>query len=226
MNAVHNKLNQKTVLIAEDDPSTLKWLSKVLKIYFKEVYSASDAMEAMDIFEQNPTDIVIADIQMPTVDGLSFLQRISSMSPSTLRVVMTAFNKEEYLNKAVDSNIHFYFKKPIDIDELLVSIASNLPSTKEQTHTKLNHGYVYNWQNKYVQKENDIIKLTKKEVLLLELFINNANSIISLEYIENQIWEEPVTLDAIRMIIVGLRKKLSSDCIENIKGLGYRLNLN
>ncbi len=227
MEALHRKLQPLTLLIAEDDPSTLKWLVRVLSIYFKKVYAAGSAMEALEIFNENPTDIVISDIQMPQVDGLHLLQKINSISPNTLRVVMTAFNNPAYVNRAIESEVNFYLKKPIDIDELLVAVSSNLNKTvNDPSNIILKENYSYNPLQKSISSQGKAVNLTKKESLLMELFIENKNSIISLEQIENSIWNEPVTNDAIRMVITGLRKKLYKNAVENIKGLGYKLNLN
>lgn len=226
MEAIHKCLSSHTVLIAEDDPSTLKWLVRVLSIYFKEVYAAPSAMDALELFTKTPSDIVIADIQMPEVDGLSFLQKIALISPNTLRVVMTAFNSNPYLNRAVESGVHLYLKKPIDIDELLVAISSHMPESKSlNTISNLGKDFYYDSQKKMVFKKSEPIKLTKKELLLLELLLKNAHGLVGLEVIEQNIYEEATTADAIRMVVVGLRKKIYSTLIENYKGLGYRLNI-
>ncbi len=225
MEALHQKLQPLTILIAEDDPSTLKWLVKVLSIYFKKVYGTGNAMEALEIFKKNPTDVVISDIQMPQVDGLHLLQKINAISPHTFKGIMTAFNSQTYVNRAIESEVNFYFKKPIDIDELLVAVSSNISKTKKQpSNIILKENCIYNPLQKNIDTEEKSVNLTKKESLLLELFIANKNSIVSLEQIENSIWNEPVTNDAIRMVITGLRKKLYKNAIENIKGIGYKLN--
>jgi DNA-binding response OmpR family regulator len=226
MEALHQRLNQYTLLIAEDDESTLKWLVKVLSIYFKEVKGASDAIEALELFHQSNTDIVLADIQMPKLDGLSFLEKIANISPQSLRIVMTAFNNPAYLNKALESQVSFYLKKPIDIDELLIAIASNVKQTKKDSSSfPLEKNYIYNSLTKCIEIDDKNIQLTKKETLILELLLKNQNSIVSIDTIQNEIWNEEVTLDAIRMVIVGLRKKLYKDALETVKGHGYKLNI-
>ena len=223
MNHFYSILATKTILIADDDDSTLKWLNRVLKLYFKEVYTASNAIEALTLFEKKHTDIVISDIQMPNVDGLNLLETISSISKDTLRVVMTAFNNEIYLHRAVKSGIDFYLKKPIDIDELLVFLSSNLSKNLINDYVDLGEGFIYNKKLKHVTKDSLTIPLTKKEILLLELLIKNQYTIVSLEYIEKSLYNEPASINAIRMVIVGLRKKLYMNLIENLKGFGYRL---
>lgn len=224
MPAIHKRLQSLTLLIAEDDESTLKWLSRVLSIYFKEVRVAKDAMQALELFKESPTDVVISDIEMPQVDGLHLLQKIALLSPKTKRVVMTAFNTPEYINRAVESDVDFYLKKPIDIDEFLVAIASGA-SKDTQEKTLLSEGYTYDYKQKLVIKDEQTIKLTQKEVLLLELLLKNKKAVVSIEQIEHSIWQESVSADAIRMVIVGIRKKLYGGIIENVKGLGYRIVL-
>ena len=154
MQNIHKKLQNLSILIVEDDISTLKWLSRILAIYFKEVYTAEDAMQALEIFNNKSFDVVISDIEMPHVDGLHLLQKIALIKNSTIRAVMTAFNSQEYMNRVIESDVHFYFKKPIDIDELLVAVSSKLtkqnlkdivseveatnnPSTFKDAYTKL-----------------------------------------------------------------------------------------
>lgn len=226
MKTIHERLRSLSVLIAEDDSSTRKWLVRVLSIYFKKVHGVADALEALEYFTHSPTDIVIADIQMPDVDGLVFLQKIAFYASDTLRVVMTAFNTEPYLNRAVDMGVHFYLKKPIDIDELLFAIASRFPLEEPQNGIiDLGERFLYNQQEMSIYHEKDRIKLTKKEIQFLELLLKNRYSVLSFEQIEQSIWDGNTTPDAMRMVVVTLRKKIYPELIENFKGIGYRLNI-
>lgn len=226
METIHSRLQNHTILIVEDDESTLKWLRRVLAIYFKNVYTSCNVLEAFEQFNTNKIDIVLADIQMPHIDGLTLLKKLALESPETMRITMTAFNTIPYLNRAADSGVHFYLKKPIDIDELLFAIISFI-SNKNQVNEVLDlgRGISYDPLKKMLFKDSTLVKLTKKELLLLELLLKNKDGFITLELIEQAIWEEQATADAIRMVIVGLRKKLYPELIENIKGIGYRINL-
>ena len=227
MEKLHTKLQTLSLLIVEDDESTLKWLKRILSIYFNEVIIANNAMDALELFKNKPTDVVLADIQIPEVDGLHLLQKISIINPQSLRIVMTAFNNQIYLNRAIDAQVNFYFKKPIDIDELLMTISLNINRGFEKNSDKieLKNNYIYNPLQKVIINKEKKVKLTKKESLLLEFLYENKNRIVSLQQIENKIWKEPVTSDAIRMVVSSLRKKLYKNCIENIKGIGYKLSL-
>jgi DNA-binding response OmpR family regulator len=162
---------------------------------------------------------------MPYVDGLHLLQKIALIKNSTIRAVMTAFSSPEYMNRVIEADVHFYFKKPIDIDELLVAISSKL--TKENSKDKkisLGEEFLYDYKQKNISKDNLEISLTKKEIQLLEYLINNKNSIVSIEQLENSVWQETVSADAVRMVITNLRKKTYNKLIKNIKGIGYKIN--
>lgn len=165
MEKIHTKLQPLTLLIVEDDESTLKWLERILLIYFKDVKVANNAMDAFEIFKTDTIDIVIADIQIPEVDGLHLLQKIAIVNPSCIRIVMTAFNNQVYLNRAIDAEVDFYFKKPIDIDELLVSISlSKKNKTKTIDKIELKNNYMYDFIQKAIINEDLKINLTKKSL--------------------------------------------------------------
>jgi len=226
MDVIFKRLESKSILIVEDDESTLKWLGRVLSLYFYKVYQASDPVEALEIFKNTNPDIILADIQMPDIDGLSLLHKIKSLNANTFRIIMTAFNNSSYINDAVETGIHLYLKKPIDIDELLFAISSHIPNNYIiQESVELGKNFIYDFSNTMLYKNSKVIKLTKKELLLLELFLKNRHGFISLELMEQTIWEGQATPDAIRMVLVGLRKKLYNELFENLKGLGYKINL-
>lgn len=226
MDTIYKRLESKSILIVEDDESTLKWLGRVLSLYFDTVHRASDALSAFEIFKASQPDIVLADIQIPDINGLFFLQKIKSLNANTFRIVMTAYSNPAYLNNAIQSGVHLYLKKPIDIDELLVAIISYISPTFH-TNSPINLGkdFIFHPLTQTVTCKNKIVNLTKKELLLFELLIKHQQGFVTLELIEQQVWEEHVRTDAIRMVIVGLRKKLYPELIINLKGLGYKLNL-
>jgi len=135
MQSLYNSLKEKTLLIVEDDESTLNSLHKVLSLYFKEVHSASNTYDALFLFNKYKNDIVLSDIQVPGIDGLSFVEKIKKIKKDTFCIVMTAFNNEVYLDRAVEVGISLYLKKPIDMDEILVSVASFCLKEAEKNNT-------------------------------------------------------------------------------------------
>jgi len=226
MQSLYNSLKEKTLLIVEDDESTLNSLHKVLSLYFKEVHSASNTYDALFLFNKYKNDIVLSDIQVPGIDGLSFVEKIKKIKNDTFCIVMTAFNNEVYLDRAVEVGISLYLKKPIDMDEILVSVASFCLKEAEKDNTvALGQSYSYDLVKNIILKDNKSINLTKKELLVMSLLLKNKDSYVSFEVLEQVVWQDDASFDAIRMVILGLRKKLFPSLIENRKGLGYRINL-
>ena len=226
MQSLYNSLKEKTLLIVEDDESTLNSLHKDLSLYVKEVHSASNTYDALFLFNKYENDIVLSDIQVPGIDGLSFIEKIKRIKKDTYCIVMTAFNNEVYLDRAVEVGISLYLKKPIDMDEILVSVASFCLKEKEKdTAIVLGQSYSYDLVKNIILKDNKSINLTKKELLVMALLLKNKDSYVSFEVLEQVVWQDDASSDAIRMVILGLRKKLFSSLIENRKGLGYRINL-
>ena len=226
MQSLYNSLKEKTLLIVEDDESTLNSLHKVLSLYFKEVHSASNTYDALFLFNKYENDIVLSDIQVPGIDGLSFIEKIKRIKKDTYCIVMTAFNNEVYLDRAVEVGISLYLKKPIDMDEILVSVASFCLKEKEKdTAIVLGQSYSYDLVKNIILKDNKSINLTKKELLVMALLLKNKDSYVSFEVFEQVVWQDDTSYDAIRMVILGLRKKIFSSLIENRKGLGYKINL-
>ena len=169
---------------------------------------------------------MLSDIQVPGIDGLSFIEKIKRIKKDTYCIVMTAFNNEVYLDRAVEVGISLYLKKPIDMDEILVSVASFCLKEKEKdTAIVLGQSYSYDLVKNIILKDNKSINLTKKELLVMALLLKNKDSYVSFEVLEQVVWQDDASSDAIRMVILGLRKKLFSSLIENRKGLGYRINL-
>lgn len=106
----------------------------------------------------------------------------------------------------------------------MVSISLSIKNQKKIIDKiKLKENYIYDFVQKMIINKNSKINLTKKESLLFELLYENRNTIVSLEYIENSIWEEPTTNEAIRMVISSFRKKLYENSIQNIKSFEYKL---
>jgi len=133
MNQQHFSLM--TLLIIEDNQQTKEYLVEILKVYFKEVSSASNGCEALKIIENIMPDIIVSDIKMPCLDGLSLIKKIKSDTYKPITILTTAFNDKEYLLEAINMKVDGYLIKPIDINLLLEKIKESL-STFENVNLK------------------------------------------------------------------------------------------
>lgn len=117
------------VLLTEDDPLTMHVLQTFLQSQKFDVVPASDGAEAMGILENQPFDIVISDIQMHPMDGLTFLRSVREKGNHMPFIIMTAHPRIESYIQAVHTLGAFeYIQKPLDLDILMVVIKRLLSS--------------------------------------------------------------------------------------------------
>ncbi len=113
------ELSDLTVLYVEDDSETREELILVLQNWFKHFYVAQDGQEGLALYHEHHPDIVISDIQMPKMNGLSMSADIKHSNPNQEIVILSAYNDVEYLFRALELGIKHYITKPISIERLL-----------------------------------------------------------------------------------------------------------
>lgn len=107
------------VLYVEDDLETREELQFILTHYVAELYTAKNGREGLALYREHFPDIVVTDIQMPEVNGLSMAADIRAINPDQPIVILSAYNDVEYLFRALELEIQHYITKPISVDRLL-----------------------------------------------------------------------------------------------------------
>ena len=220
-------LANKKVLYAEDENGIRKYISEVLELFFDTVVSVEDGQEATYEMDVNRYDVLMFDICMPHLDGLSAIKKIREKDKKIPIIILSAHAEKEYLWKAVELKISKYLVKPYDkydLQEALKIVALEL--VDNQLEIPLKNGYVYNPVKKVVHHEQEEKQLTLKESRLLEYFITRANQSISFDEIGEYLWDSEIPpKEAIKSVIKELRRKIGKACITNIYGIGYMLEL-
>ena len=213
------------VLYAEDEEGIRENISFVLSLLFKEVFVAKDGEEAFELFEEKKPDLLIFDICMPKMDGIEVLNIIRKSNKAIPIIVLTAHTEETYLFRAIELNITRYLLKPFSKDALLDAIKiCILNLVKDQENAILGNGYVFDFINKNLLYEQNIINLSLHELKLLQVMSAQSQKIFSFEELIEEIWGwEIVTKEALKSLVKTLRKKLPSPLIKNIFGIGYTL---
>lgn len=217
------KLANYRVLYAEDDDGVRENVHELLSLLFKEVYLASDGEEAYELFLQSKPDLVITDIKMPRLSGIELAKKIRSHDDEAQIIIITAYTEVDFMLDAIELSLLRYIVKPITESKLFEALEKFL-QFKEKTNLKeLAQGWYYDNLQKVVIHESDIYELTKKESKFIELLLSK-DSIITYEEIEQKLWDnEYMSLNALRLMIKNLRKKLPEDTLKNIQGIGYKL---
>ena len=224
MESVKSKLKALTILYAEDEIGIRKNIMKTLSYYAKDVYEASNGKEAFDLYEENRPDIILSDIHMPIMDGLEFIKKVRKKDKDTPVVMITAHTDKKYLMEAVELHMEKYVVKPINTKMLFEVLGKCIDSLNITRIVTLNcdKNYNYNFESKKLIYKNEVIVLNKKEVLFMELLINNQNRVVKYEEIQYKVWKDNIMTDnALRSVVLHLRKKLPTNIIHNLSGIGY-----
>ncbi len=221
-----SKLKNLTILYVEDEEMIRQNAVEYLSRICDNVLEAKDGLEALEVYRKNRPNIIISDIKMPKMNGLDMAKEIRKEDKETPIIIATAHTETNYLLQAVELQLIKYIVKPITSAKLQESLSLSLDylNEKESNVVNINEITVYDILNKSLFINNNIVKLTKNEQLLLHLLATNRQRVLNYEEIENTIWAyEGMSMDALRSLVRVLRKKLEGDFVENISGIGYRL---
>ena len=217
-----------TVLYVEDDEIARENGIEYLENYFDTIYDASNAIDALSLYNTHKPDIIITDINMPKIDGLEFVKKIREKDDTTQVIITTAYSDKEYLFKAIELKLIKYLVKPIEekeFDEALKICIENIKNNNTNI-INISNDTLFDTYNKTLITNDEIVKLRTKELGLLSLLIKNKTRYVTYEEIENYIWYDSVmTKDALKTVIKNLKSKLPKDTISNLSGTGYKIEL-
>ncbi|MFY4787915.1 response regulator transcription factor [Aliarcobacter butzleri] len=219
-------LKNLTLLLVEDDEELRESTKETLALFFKNVFIAQNGLEALDIYSQNNIDLIITDYVMPIMNGYELCKNIREKNRKIPLVIMSNYSDQEKLLKSISLELTDYVIKPIEYKQLLETLLKMVGKLERENLLTfaINEDRKYDFLKKeiYDKKENIYIKLTKSEIIILELLINNINKIVRIEEIEfNLSPHEHKSEQAIKNIIHRLRTKLSKNPIYNVQGVGY-----
>ena len=222
-------LQEINILYIEDDKETNEEITETLKMFSQNIFSTYCVEEAIQVYKKNPIQLIITDIELPKENGISFIEKIRDTNIFIPIIVISAYKTNDYLFSCANLNIQSYIIKPINANKLKESLYKivkylNLISNilvyidKKLSYDKASGQLIHNGLS---------YKLSKKEKLLMDLLVDNKNKLVTYDKIEQTVWydfNETMSSTALRTIIKNLRKKGTNNFIENISGLGYKLN--
>jgi len=217
-----------TILYIEDDEGVRTINSRFLNRMFDELYEAKDGQEGYELYLKFHPDIILTDIKMPRMDGLTLSKKIRQTDNTTKIIVSTAFSDKNYLMEAIELNLEKYIVKPITSRNLIPVLTKTVEALDSERDYKisLDDNFYFDNNTSMFYLDNEIIDFTKKETSFLKLLVLNKNRVVSYEEIEQKVWDsEYMSLNSLRTTIGFLRKKIPFNCIKNISNMGYKLNL-
>lgn len=219
------KLKNKTILLVEDERIVRENVASMLKLFFKEVYTAIDGYDGLDKYENYLPDIIMTDLKMPNMGGFELLDELEKRACKSYIIIASAYSDTDFLIKAIHSKVDRYLIKPITQNEFLESFEAYLKKIEQYPqNVELEPNIFFDLNKNQMILNEQKIHLNKKESLFMKLLCSDINKTFSYEEIEYQVWgASSMSLSAIRSVVRDLRKKIGQDYIVNISGLGYRL---
>jgi DNA-binding response OmpR family regulator len=221
------------ILIVEDDDRIARPLAEDLKHQHHAVEIASDGIEGWEYTQAIDYDLILLDLMLPKLDGISLCQKLRNAKYNALILMLTA--KDTTTDKVIglDAGADDYLVKPFELEELSARIRALSRRSIETKPSILNYDKLQlNCNTREVTYNRQVLSLTPKEYMILELFLHNPERVFTRSEILDKLWELDKVIKAgdktIRTHITNLRHKLKAagmaeDCFETVYGVGYRL---
>lgn len=214
----------KAILLLEDDVNLNRGISLKLEKEGFRVFAAHTIKEADAIFEKEAIHLVISDITLPDGNGLEFGKLVREKSDVYL-IYLTALDQEIDIVNGYDTGADDYITKPFSVNILTSKVNALMRRLGgKETGLFISEDIEVCVKEMQVKKAGSVISLSKTELQLLIYLMENAGQIVSKEHILEKIWGmdgQFVDDNTVTVNISRLKNKLGTECISNVRGLGY-----
>lgn len=235
--------NGLNVLLVDDDNSIKEEMKDLLSEIYNFVEVAGDGDIAYKKYEEfykengKYFDIVISDVSMPNMNGIKLTELIYKLNANQEIIIISAYSNPQDLIEFINLGVSQFVSKPIEINgfiNILYNISKKLSDENEkvavaQDKTKivLTNNMIWDKENKKLTKDDYVYKLTKKEMLLIDLLLTVCDKTYDVDVIISHLWDENEEMQGdiknLKNVISRLRKKIPELVIENVYGLGYKI---
>lgn len=219
------------ILLIDDDEQVAKLVTATLTAQRYTVDVAVDGLDGWDLINSSPYDLVLLDVMLPKLDGISFCRRLRAQKKQTPVILLTARDTSTDKMTGLDAGADDYLVKPLDLQELTARIRALLRRGGSDHSPILTWGELQlNPATLEVKFGNQALNLRRKEFAILELLLRNKQRVFSRSAILDQLWsfDEAPGEETIKAHIKAIRHQLrlvgAEDLIETLYGQGYRLN--
>ena len=214
------------VLLVEDDPRLREQLARALRAADYAVDEADNGRDALYLGQEEPFDVVVLDLGLPVLDGLSVLRRWREAGRTMPVLILTARASWHEKVEGIDAGADDYLTKPFHTEELLARLRALIRRAQGMASPLLEYGGVtLDTRSGQVTVDGQPVTLTGHEYRVLAYFMHRPGAIISRTELTEHIYEQDFDRDSntIEVFVGRLRKKLPAGLIQTVRGMGYRL---
>jgi DNA-binding response OmpR family regulator len=212
------------VLLVEDDTMIAQGLETALRQIGAAVDWLRDGEQASAALRSSAFDVVLLDLGLPTRDGISVLKDLRRRGDATPVIVLTARDDIPSRVAGLDAGADDYVVKPFDLDELTARIRSVLRRAAGRGEPVLQHGDIrLDPATHRVDYKGEPVSLSAHEYAVLEALLQRPGAVLSRAQLEDRLygWSDAIGSNAVEVYIHGLRRKLDSEAIRTVRGVGY-----
>ncbi len=214
------------ILLLEDEVMLNESICEYLESDGHKVESFFDGLKAYEAIKSSSYDLLILDINVPGIDGLSFLEKIQSLKIHVAAIYISALVDIEDISRAYKLGCYDYLKKPFHLKELSLRIDRvKLEYETPRVHLRLSKNYSYDQEHSLLLFNNEPQVLTKRQSQIIDLLARNRGMVVDFEQFRIYVWDEQIIDNAtIRAEINRLKKFLQEDVVINVRGMGYMID--
>jgi len=223
-----------TLLYIEDDADIQLIYSEYLKELFENIFYAKDGEEGYECYLSSKPDIILLDINMPKLDGLSLAKKIRLIDKEVKIIITTSYGDQEKLLEAIELSLVKYILKPIDPNILKETLQKAINEVEQEAKKEekkiflLNSNMMWNSSDEKLFQDKEEVKLTKNERRFMTLLSGSPNRVYTFfeifDYLSHDDFYKDYDANQIRALVKLVRKKVPKDSILNVYGEGYRFN--
>lgn len=221
------------ILIVEDDPAILNGLSDVLIFNGYSVQTVEDGARGLDMILAESFDLVLLDVMLPSMDGLTVCKRVREAKPAQPIIMITARGAENDIVAGFTAGADDYVPKPFSLRELIVRVEAVLRrSGKNLGDQRIEwSGILFDGANLRAQSGHQAVDLTRREMDIVVYLHRHQDRIVSKKELLTEVWnyvDADIETRTVDIHMLKLRKKLTAigdraELIQTVRGEGYRL---
>ena len=230
-------MEQQTILVVDDDKEIVRAIAKLLEMEGYKVLKAYDGLEALDLLVGNQIHLILLDVMMPKLNGLSTMMKIRE-SKNIPIIILSAKTEESDMVLGLSMGADDYIAKPFNTAELIARVKSQLrryltlraAAANVQSNSITVGGLTLDLDSKEIIVDGKNVKLTATEYKIMELLMRNPGRVFSSEEIYSRVWNEDAYAveNTVMVHIRRIREKIEINpkmpkYLKVVWGIGYKI---